>query len=368
MTEKKTGYRKLDYESVLRFCRRVFQGYGFSEKESGIITDVLLTADLYGIESHGIQRLIRYHKEIEAGFVDINAKPEIVFETPLTAVIEGHDAMGQILSRNSMNLAIDKAKKSGIGIVTVRNSNHFGIAGYYSKMAADADLIGITMTNSEAIMVPTYARQAMLGTNPIAFSMPAYPTPFLFDAATTVIPRGKLEVYKKRGVNAPKGLIVDENGNDSTDPARVLANIIAKSGGGILPLGGSGTETGGHKGYGFGMICEIFTSILSYGVTSNYIFRTPGRCDVCSGFWAIDYGLFGDKTQLKNNFSKFLNEMRTAEKASGCDRVYIHGEPEFESKEKVLKEGVPVNEQTLSEMHMIGKYTGADPLILEFVE
>jgi len=361
------SYKNLAYDSVLKFCRKVFQGYGFSPDESRIITDVLLTADLYGIESHGIQRLIRYHKEITGGLVKLDAKPEIVFETPLSAVIEGNDAMGQLLGCIAMDLAIKKAKTSGIGMVTVRNSNHFGIAGYYSKMAADEDLIGISMTNSEAIMVPTFGRQAMLGTNPIAFAMPADPVPFLYDASTTVMPRGKLEVYSKRGSSVPVGLIIDEDGNDCTDPARVLANIIAKAGGGILPLGGSGTDTSGHKGYGFGLICEICTSILSGGVTSNYIFRTPGRSDVCHGFWAIDYGLFGDKAAIKESLSKFLQELRDSDKAEGQTRIYTHGEIELESKENVIKQGIPVNEKTYNEMQMIGNYAGADPAILEYV-
>ena len=166
-------YHRIDYKKTRNFCIKVFQGYGFTEAESIQITDVLLDADLSGIESHGIQRLIRYHKEITGGLVQLGAKPEVVFETPLSAVIEGNDAMGQTLSVKAMQMAIDKAKTSGFGMVTVRNSNHYGIAGYYARMAAEQGLIGMCMTNTEAIMVPTFGRQAMLGTNPIAFAMPA---------------------------------------------------------------------------------------------------------------------------------------------------------------------------------------------------
>jgi L-2-hydroxycarboxylate dehydrogenase (NAD+) len=234
-------------------------------------------------------------------------------------------------------------------------------------MAVDADLIGVAMTNSEAIMVPTYGRRAMLGTNPIAFAMPADPVPFVFDASTTVIPRGKLEVYKKRGSDVPIGLIIDENGEDCTDPARVLTNIIAKTGGGILPLGGSGKATSGYKGYGFGMICELCTAILSGGATSNYIYKTPGRSNICHSFWAVDYGMFGDKDQIKNNLSKLLQEIRESDKAKGQDRIYIHGEIELESREKVLKAGIAANEKTLKEMAEIGKYTGAAISLLEYV-
>ena len=254
-------YHHVDYQALHAFCVKVFEGYGFTKEQGIQITDVLLAADLSGIESHGIQRLIRYHKEITGGLVKLDAKPEIVFETPLSAVIEGNDAMGQILGVQAMELAIEKAKKSGFGMVTVRNSNHYGIAGYYTKMAAEQGLIGLCMTNTEAIMVPTFGKQAMLGTNPIAFAMPAQPTVFSFDAATTVVPRGKLEVYVKRGNGLPLGWAVDENGNDSDDAQRVLKNIIDKTGGGILPLGGCGDLTSGYKGYGFAMLCEIATAI-----------------------------------------------------------------------------------------------------------
>ena len=258
-------YHRVDYQKLRNFCIHAFQGYGFDETQSEQITDVLLDADLSGIESHGIQRLIRYHKEITGGLVQKDAVPEVVFETPLSAVIEGNDAMGQLLGVQAMQMAIDKAKKSGFGMVTVRNSNHYGIAGYYTKMAAQQGLIGLSMTNTEAIMVPTFGKQAMLGTNPIAFAMPAQPTIYSFDAATTVVPRGKLEVYVKRGNGLPLGWAVDEEGHDSDDADRVLKNIIAKTGGGILPLGGCGELTSGYKGYGFAMLCEIATAILSGG-------------------------------------------------------------------------------------------------------
>ena len=203
-------YHRIPYEQTKKFCEKVFLGYGFTPEESAQITDVLLAADLNGTESHGIQRLIRYHKEVTSGMVKLNAKPEIVKETPLSAVIEGNDAMGQPLSVRAMQMAIDKAKQYGVGIVAVRNSNHYGIAGYYTRMATEQGLIGVCMTNTEAIMVPTCGREAMLGTNPIAFAMPADPVPFSFDAATTVVPRGKLEVYAKRDGAIRDGWALDE--------------------------------------------------------------------------------------------------------------------------------------------------------------
>ena len=361
-------YHHVEYGKLHEFCVKVFQGYGFNEEEAGQITDVLLAADLSGIESHGIQRLIRYHKEITGGMVKLGAKPEIVFETPLSAVIEGNDAMGQTLGVQAMQLAIDKAKKSGFGMVTVRNSNHYGIAGYYTKLAAEQGLVGMCMTNTEAIMVPTFGKQAMLGTNPIAFAMPAQPTIYSFDAATTVVPRGKLEVYVKRGNGLPVGWAVDEEGHDSDDADRVLKNIIAKTGGGILPLGGSGEMTSGYKGYGFAMLCEIATAILSGGTTSNYIYKTPGRSNIAHCFIALDHGMFGDKAEIEANLSKYLQEIRESAKAEGQDRIFIHGEKEAEAKDRVLREGVFLNEKTYAEMEMIAEYTGATAYLPAYID
>ena len=222
------GYVKWSYETLNHFCGDVFKAFGFTEEESNQIKDVLLTADLYGIESHGMQRMVRYHKGIEKGTIHPQAKPEIVFETPISAVIDGHNGMGQLISVYAMKKAIEKAKKTGVGIVTVRESNHFGIAGYYAKMACDEGLLGMACTNSEAIMVPTFGKKAMLGSNPIAVAMPADPYPFFFDCSTTVVTRGKLEMYNKMEKPLPNGWALDKDGHASTDAPDVLANIVAK--------------------------------------------------------------------------------------------------------------------------------------------
>ena len=181
------AYQHWSYDTLHHLCMEAFQKFGFTEAEADIIQDVLLTADLYGIESHGMQRMVRYHKCIEKGMIDVHAKPEVVFETPISAVIDAHEAMGQLVSHRAMEMAIEKAKATGVGIVSVRNSNHYGIAGYYAKMACKEGLMGFSCTNSEAIMVPTFARKAMLGSNPIACAFPAEPYDFFFDASTTVV-------------------------------------------------------------------------------------------------------------------------------------------------------------------------------------
>ncbi|GFI61823.1 putative oxidoreductase YjmC [Clostridiales bacterium] len=346
------AYVVLKYEALRDFSNEVFRKFGYTEEEAEIITDVLLTSDLYGIESHGMQRMVRYYKSIKNGRLIMGAQKETVFETPISAVIDGHNGTGQLLGHYAMNLAIDKAKKSGIGIVTVKNSNHFGIAGYYAKMASNNGLIGFATTNSEAIMVPTYGRLAMIGSNPIAVAMPAEPYDFLFDASTTVVTRGKVEVYNKKGAPLPDGWTVDCEGIPGTDAEEILSSIEQKKGGGILPLGGANELLGGHKGYGYGMVAEIFSSILSIGLTSNHtnIGSTGGTCH---GFAAINPNLFGNPEEIKKHFSTFLQELRDSPKAEGQTRIYTHGEKECEAIKKILKDGIPVNENTVKEMKVI---------------
>lgn len=347
-------------EKLNAFCQDAFEGFGFSPEEASIIKDVLMMSDMYGIQSHGMQRVVRYHKGIEKGLININAKPEVVFETPVSAVIEGHDAMGQLVGHFAMELAIKKAKESGIGIVSARNSNHYGIAGYYADLALKEGLIGFSCTNSEAIMVPTFARKAMLGSNPIAFTMPAEPYNFFFDASTTVVTRGKLEMYNKLGKELPNGWALNKDGKASQDAGEVLGNISDHVGGGIMPLGGNTEQLGSHKGYGYGMLCEIFASIFSQGGTSNKC-MIGGRSNICHGFMAINPAIFGNPEDVKKHFSTFLQELREAPKAEGAERIYTHGEKEAEAIEVCRKEGVPVIDKTVAELFDVCNLLKLDP-------
>ncbi|MCL2580721.1 MAG: Ldh family oxidoreductase [Oscillospiraceae bacterium] len=347
-------YREVAYSGAAAFCVDLFTSHGFSRSESALITDVLLCADLWGIESHGIQRLMRYHNEIKNGMVSVKSRPELAAHTPVSAVIDGCGGMGQLISVRAMNLAIKKAKTSGVGMVAVRNSNHYGIAGYYTKMAVKKDLMGICMTNTEAIGVPLFGKKAMLGTNPISLGFPAEPVGFIYDAATTVVPRGKVEVYSKSEKPLPDGWAVDAAGQPASDAAAVLENIMHKLGGGISPLGGGGELLGGHKGYGLGIIVDLFTGILSSGKTSNHLSLRPDRSDIAHFFMAVDYGIFGDKAEIKAKFSTFLQELRDSPKADGQKRIYTHGEKEAGTMAKRRKSGtIPISEKTLGEMREI---------------
>lgn len=353
------AYVNLPVDKARAYCEEVYRRHGFTDEECRCIVDVVLTADLYGIESHGIQRMIRYHNSLVRNLVDAKAKPQIIHETKLSAVIDGHRTMGQTTATLAMKMAIEKAKEHGFGAVTVRNCNHYGIAGYYAKMAANEDLIGFSSTNTEAIALPTFGKKPMLGTTPLALSMPAEPYDFLYDVATTVVPRGKIEIYNKRGDPLKDGWASDETGANCTDGQHVLDLINAKDCGGIFPIGGESMDTGSHKGYGLGIIGELFTAILSGGHTSPHV-QNGGMGDTSFGFMAIDYGLFGDKKEIKDRMSTLLRELRESPKADGHDRIYTHGEKEMESTAQKLKDGIPVSDKTVEELRLIGEYVGLD--------
>ena len=350
---------RLNVEAARSFVERAMVGYGFSAEDAAITADVLLTADLYGIQSHGIHRLMRYADAVREGSIDPRAEVTVRFETPLSAVWDAPRTLGQSVAYRGMATAIEKAKAHGFGIVTVRGSNHYGIAGYYTRMALKADMIGLCMTNTEAIAIPTHGKKAMLGTNPIAVAMPADPVDFWYDAATTVVPRGKLEVYHKAGKPLPSGWTADENGIDCQDGGRVLKNIIAKAGGGIFPLGGFSEETGSHKGYGLGIIVEMMTAVLAGGTTSPNVKRS-GNADTSFTFAAMDYGMFGDKAEIKARMSALLQELRESPLADGQTRIYTHGEKEAENAKRYMEEGIPVNAKTLDEMREIAAELGIE--------
>ena len=332
------AYYRLPEKELRSYCEAVMGKYGFNKKQSRDIADILLTADLQGLESHGVQRLIRYHRGVKSGVIRPDAVPEVVHETPLSVVLDAHSAMGQIAAVDAMERAIAKAKQYGFGAAVVRNSNHFGVGGYYAMMAG---------------------REVMLGTNPIAFAMPADPIPMLYDVATTVVPRGKLEVYAKQGKPMPLGWAVDENGKDTSDAKRVIDNINSKAGGGILPLGGSSPATGSHKGYGLALIVEILSSIIAGGATSNHVSKN-GLGDTSQSFFALDYGMFGDKAAMRESLSTLLQELRDSAKAEGRTRIYTSGEMEVDSRNEKLKNGIPVNDSTLAELRTVGGELGLD--------
>ena len=346
--------RRIDAGALRACMERIFEKEGFSPEDARAIADVLMQADLFGIESHGAQRLMYYHRNLQAGSVDVSARPQILRETPVSALIDGHFSMGALVAQFAMRRAIDKAKQAGVGIAVVRNSTHFGIAGYYTLMAEREGLASFSMTNTGPIMVPTFGREMMLGTNPMAFCMPADPVPFWFDASTTVVTLGKVEVCQKRGRPMPQGWTIGPDGAPCTDASRMNASILAGERGGILPLGGEGETHGGHKGYGLGIMVEALTGVLAQGMTSPQMCGAHGD-HTCHFLLAFDPAMFGDPADIRARMSAYLAALRASEKMPGCARIYTPGEKAFEAMARRLREGVPVEENTLAEVRQIAR-------------
>ena len=345
---------------ALRACmERIFEKEGFAAEDARAIADVLMQADLFGIESHGAQRLMYYHRNIRSGSVNVSAKPEVLRETPVSALIDGHFGMGTLVAKFAMRMAIEKAKQSGVGMAVVRNSSHYGIAGYYTLMAEREGLAAFSMTNTGPIMVPTFGREMMLGTNPMAFCMPADPVPFWFDASTTVVTLGKVEVCQKRGRPMPQGWTIGPDGAPCTDASRMNASILAGERGGILPLGGEGETHGGHKGYGLGIMVEALTGVLAQGMTSPQMCGAHGD-HTCHFLLAFDPAMFGDPADIRARMSAYLAALRASEKMPGCARIYTPGEKAFEAMARRLREGVPVEENTLAEVRQIAGELGVE--------
>ena len=345
---------------ALRACmERIFEKEGFAAEDARAIADVLMQADLFGIESHGAQRLMYYHRNIRSGSVNVSAKPEVLRETPVSALIDGHFGMGALVAQFAMRMAIEKAKQSGVGMAVVRDSSHYGIAGYYTLMAEREGLAAFSMTNTGPIMVPTFGREMMLGTNPMAFCMPADPVPFWFDASTTVVTLGKVEVCQKRGRPMPQGWTIGPDGAPCTDAPRMNASILAGERGGILPLGGEGETHGGHKGYGLGIMVEALTGVLAQGMTSPQMCGAHGD-HTCHFLLAFDPAMFGDPADIRARMSAYLAALRASEKMPGCARIYTPGEKAFEAMARRLREGVPVEENTLAEVRQIAGELGVE--------
>lgn len=351
---------RVDAKKLEDFCIRAFRKYGFDQEDSETITRVLLAADMYGVDTHGSQRLEMYRRQIAQGLIHVGNKPFTAYETPITAIVDGNRAMGHVVGEYGMKVAIEKAKNTGLGIVAVRNSNHYGIASYYSKLACKEGFIGVSMTNSFPVVVPTYGKLPMMGTNPIAVTIPAKPVDFNFDCATSVVAYGKIEVRNKKGIDLPVGWGINEEGKDAINPQRLIDGIMSRTAG-QHPLGGGTELFGGHKGYGFSLIVEFLTGILSGGMTSNHS-EDGGVAGICHYFMAIDPKLFGDPEEIKNHWSQYLDEVRNSDKAYGQERIYIHGEKEYEIHEDRVKNGVPILPKTLEEMKKL-----AEQLDIEFL-
>jgi LDH2 family malate/lactate/ureidoglycolate dehydrogenase len=355
---------RFEADKLRSFCSDVLERLGVSSKDAKVTADVLVEADLRGIDSHGVARLSRYVSGIQQGMMKPKANPRVVHETSVTATIDGDAGLGQPVSYRAMQLAIAKAREHSLGFVAVRNSNHFGIAGYYAMMTLTEDMIGICTTNTEVLVVPTFARNALLGTNPIAIAVPAgKERPFVLDMSTATVTRGKLEVYARLEKPIPLNWATDEGGVATDDPDHVLQSIMKRDGGGLLPLGGSLEESGGHKGYGLALAVEIFSAVLPGALYANRVYPKakdgkPLPSGIGHFFGAMRIDAFRSKEDFKRDIDDLIHRLKDAPKAKGAKRIYIHGEKEFEEAERLAKQGVPLNVKVVKEMRAIAEQLG----------
>ncbi len=327
---------------------------GIPEKDAKIVGDVLIQADKLGFDSHGVNRLKSiYLDRIKSGIVNPVTNFKIVREGPTTAVIDGQNGMGHVISYNAMRMAIDKAKKYGMGMVTVRNSSHYGFAGYYPLMAVKENMIGITGTNARPSVAPTFGVENILGTNPMTFGIPSDEAfPFLLDCATSITQRGKVELYAREGKELHKGWVIDENGESKTNSAEVLEDIIAGKAA-LTPLGGLGEESGGYKGYGYATVVEILSAALQQGSFMKMLngFKDGKKIPYSVGhfFIVIDISAFTEPDDFKKTTGDILRELRASKKIPGQSRIYTAGEKEYDTWIDRKDKGVPFNKELMEE-------------------
>ncbi len=338
------------------FLVDAFKGYGVPEEDAKIVVDVLLESDRRGIESHGCNRFKPiYIDRIVDGIQNPVTHFEILRETPTTAVVDGHHGMGQVIGVKSMQMAIEKAKQYGMGMVAVRNSTHYGIAGYYTTMATDAGMIGITGTNARPSIAPTFGVENMLGTNPLTIGLPTDEEfPFVLDCATSITQRGKIEYYARAGKPTPAGQVIGHDGAPMTDSAQILKDLTSGKAA-LAPLGGIGEELGGYKGYGYATVVEILSAALQQG---SYLKMLMGigehseKVPYALGhfFIAIDTEAFMGLEAFKKTAGDILRALRASEKAPGEERIYTAGEKEYLVWQERKDKGVPLGEAVQKEI------------------
>lgn len=349
------------YAKLHTFTFNLLRKIGCPEEQAQTAADVLLSADLRGVDSHGVARLSGYVRLWQKGRINPTPNIKISYETPSTAVVDGDGGLGLVVAPFAMKVAMEKAEKVGTGWVSVKNSNHYGIAGYHAMMALEKDMIGISLTNASPLVSPTFSRERLLGTNPISVAIPAKDQPpFVADMATTTAANGKLEILQRKGMDTPSGWVQDKIGNPTTS-----ANGV-KDGGALLPLGGD-REHGSHKGYALGSIVDIFSAVLSganYGpwVPPFVAFLDPDPNPVGEGighfFGAMRVDAFRPADEFKSHMDNWITRFRQAEPIPGHERVLIPGDPERELEALRMKEGIPLLEPVVKDLTDLGEKFG----------
>ena len=350
----------LDWDTARSFMEDAFKGVGVPADDAKIVVDVLLESDKRGIESHGCNRFKPiYIDRINDGIQNPVTNFEIIKETPCTAVVDGHDGMGQVIGYKSMQMAIDKAKQYGLGMVVVRNSCHYGIAGYYPTMACKQGCIGITGTNARPSVAPTFGVEGMFGTNPLTIGIPTDEDfDFIIDCATSITQNGKIEYYERIGEDVHPGTIIDIDGNPVSGDAGVALKKIRQGTAALTTLGGIGEALGGYKGYGYAMVVELLSSILQDG---NYGKMLDGKgpngelvpYHLGHFFIAIDTDHFLGEELARKKAGEIIRTVRASKKAPGQDHIYSAGEKEWNVWLARKDSGVPINEAVQKEISKV---------------
>ena len=349
--------KKFSYQQLFDFTSSVFKAIGCSDEHSVTAAEALLSADLRGIDSHGVARLSGYVRLWDVKRVNPTPNIKIIHETPSTAVIDGDSGLGLVIAPFAMKVAIEKAKQVGTGWVSVQNSNHFGIAAHHAMMALEHEMIGVAMTNASPLVAPTFSVDKMLGTNPICVAAPAGNEPaFVAELATTTAANGKLEILQRKNIEAPIGWVQDAEGKSSTD-----ANIL-KKGGALLPLGGD-REHGSHKGYSLGAIVDLFSALLSGANYAPWVPPFPAYVPMPSQqpgkgighfLGAMRVDAFRPAAEYKEHMDNWIGGFRKAKPMPGQEKVLVPGDPEREFEAKRVKNGIPLLEAVVNDLKELG--------------
>ena len=346
------------HEQLFMFTKAIFQKIGCSESAAETAANSLLSADLSGVDSHGVARLTGYVRLWEVNRINANPDIKIIHETPSTGVVDGDSGLGLLVAPFAMQVAINKAKAVGSGWISVQNSNHFGIAGQYAMMALEEDMIGIAMTNASALVAPTFSKERMLGTNPIAVAVPARnEPPFVADFATTTAANGKLEILQRKNQPVPDGWVQNSDGGNSSDAHEL------KKGGALLPLG-SDREHSSHKGYMLGSIVDIFSGVLSGANFGPWVPPFPAYVPMPENqpgkgighfFGAMRIDAFRTAEAFKSDMDLWIQRFRNAKPAEGFDKVIVPGDPEREMESDRRKNGIPLLDEVVTDLQNLGK-------------
>ena len=346
----------VSWKLIGEFMRAAFEAKGVPAEDAAVCAEILMESDRRGIESHGVNRFKPiYIDRIDAGILNPVTDFEIVRETPTTAVVDGHNGMGMVIGQRCMSMAIEKAKKYGLGMVAARNSTHYGIAGYYATMATKNDMVGLTGTNARPSIAPTFGVENMMGTNPLTFGIPTDEEfPFVLDCATSIVQRGKIEFYEREGKPTPAGTVIARDGTAMTDSAAILKALVAGEAA-LAPLGGIGEELAGYKGYGYAAVVEILSAALQAGQFMKALTgldENGNKIPYPLGhfFLAIDTNAFVGADSFKKTAGDICRALRASEKAPGAERIYTAGEKEYLVWCERRDKGVPVGEAVQKEL------------------